>query len=650
MYTRRCAKFVAIALMLAGITACGGSKRYNIDTWVSKTENSSFEQRIARLSADLAEAVPDADRSWAFSGRLFSWNPTSAAPRFTYGNRPWWEMNERSRLKRGGVIEATVQFDMRPGVPVYRVILEPIDFPASAMASWQGFLVLDTGLNTDDESDEQLFAPLDTAVRTDDGRLITDWVYCGHCVADGPVEGDGAQLIRLRQYASSYGTRDPSPQWLEDWSYRSLAVGSSGTELFTGDAAFAAARRAAQAADEALAAREAQAEQNAAYARFFREEHDPLSFETFSARSDCPQGYAGYTPIGNDAGTHADEAREAEAYARCQRSLLERYDFEGYVRRYPELAAREAELFARTSGIDRRDVLSPQDQLDLATGRIERAFASADKSWARADRIAANDAERRRQQAINRQVFMQTQAAIDAWQRDVAGMAPVVRADGTLTTVNAERQRAAFAARAAAFRAEAEDDRASGTASASRTSGASAGSGASAEAASARTATEERAAVEPSLPPLVGGTHYYATLGWDSLPAGQDIPRCTRFGLPGDTSRARCRVLQHIEVPMLQSYCLPNRGSEAYTAGAIITVVSVDGVTESQSRKIAADAANTQFGFAAYNPSTNVHSAVLDALEARRWTIDRQRYFRSVGALERAHVAVCGPDVPLHWD
>jgi hypothetical protein len=652
MPLRRCGQLVLILSMLAAAVSCAGSKRYNIDGWVSKTERSGFEDRIATLKADLADAVPDANRSWAFSGRLFSWNPTSSTPQFSYGSRPWWEMNDASRLKRGGVIETTVQFDMRPGVPVYRVILEPIDFPASAMASWQGFLVLDTGLNRDDDSDEQLFAPLDAAERTADGRLVTQWVYCGHCVADGPIDGDGAQLIRLRQYAETYGARDPSPEWLEKWSYRMLAVRSSGPALLTGDAAFAAARQAARAADEALAARAAQAEQNAAYASFFRDEHDPLSFRTFSARSECPQQYRGFTPVGNDAETHADEAREAEAYALCQRSLLERYDFEGYVRRYPELVRREAALFAQTSGIERRTVLSPQDQLDLATDRIEAAFTSAERSWARADRIAANDAETRRQQAINLQVFMQTQAAIDAWQREVAGMTPVVRRDGTISTINAERERAAFAARAIALRDRTEGEdmendapnpRPARPGTPTSAAGAPGGSG-------DREASAHSALGETALPPLRAGTSYFATVGMSSLPAGQEMPGCTRFPLSGDASRSHCRVVRHVEVPMLQSYCLPNRGSEAFTAGEVITVISVDGVTEAQHRQLETIAANTKFGLAAYNPSPSVHTAVLNALEARRWTIDRQRYFRTVGALELAHRAVCGPDVPLHWD
>ena len=213
--SRKIISRLATALLLAAMAACAGPSRTNIDGYVADTHRLDPEQRVAELERELAEVVPDPVRSWAFSGRLFSWSPASASPQFTHATTHWTDMREASSFRRGGVIEATVQFDMRPGVPVYRVILEPIDFPASAMDRWQGYLMLDTGLNRNEASDEQLFAPLNGATRTDDGQLVTLWVFCGHCVADGPPEGDAAQFIRLKDYARTYGARKASSGWPE---------------------------------------------------------------------------------------------------------------------------------------------------------------------------------------------------------------------------------------------------------------------------------------------------------------------------------------------------------------------------------------------------------------------------------------------------
>ncbi|MGB0499451.1 MAG: hypothetical protein ACPGID_14015, partial [Rubricella sp.] len=217
---------LSAGLAVFAIVACGGPDRITVSYHIDRTEGMSWPELGERAERELAEIIPDPDQSWAFSRGVWSANPASSSPMF-HGDRSNADLRSIESLRRGGVMNVTVQFDMRPGVPVYRVILDPIDFSASLMDNWSGYVVLDTGLNRTEGSDEQIFAPLAGAERTSDGKLVTQWVYCGSCLADGPTEGDGAQLIRLRDYARSYGGQAASGMWPTAWSYRMLTFRSS---------------------------------------------------------------------------------------------------------------------------------------------------------------------------------------------------------------------------------------------------------------------------------------------------------------------------------------------------------------------------------------------------------------------------------------
>lgn len=637
---------LTVSLTILASAACGGPDRLTPNTYIRSVQTLTSAQRAAQAEREIAAVIPNPDQRYAFSNGVWSSMLGSSSPVF-HGDQRSLDLRPVDSLRQGGTMNVTVQFNMRPGVPIYRVILDPLDFDPAAMDNWREYVVLDTGLNRDEGTDEQITAPLAGAERTPDGRLITQWVYCGSCLADGPPEGDDAQLLRLRRYAQQYGSYQASSSWPTAWGYRRLFFTTSApADLVAGAQAVQTAQAIAQDGIEAAEMRTARAAQNEAYASFFRNVYNPLTFEAYAARSDCPQEYSGFYPMGNVAATHADDAREAERYARCHADLIETYDLEQYTRRYPELVAQEEALWAQTSGVERREILTPQAQIDLAMERIAVAYDNADRSWSRSDRIAANNAERQREVARNRQIYLQTQAQIESWQREVAGNTPIVSADGRITTANAERERAQTAARMAALRTRAERPGNDGPSSGSSSSASGSRETASLQLPSGGGTTTGAPTAEPELPPTLPGASYYAMMGLENFDEGHVWPICP-WPMPGDRSRSECVVLHHTHIASIFAYCIPNRGTEAYTVGETITTVAIRGITTEQSEWFEQLASSKPYE--AYGAMNWVDREIVSVLEADRNNQGRQVFFDSTLSLMEAHRDHC-PEMEVFWD
>jgi hypothetical protein len=354
--------------------------------------------------------------------------------------------------------------------------------------------------------------------------------------------------------------------------------------------------------------------ENSACTAFFRTRHDPMSFEAFARKSDCPQSDEAFYPFGDVARTHADEARSARSYGQCQRRLMQSYDLGGYVAAYPDLVAQEQALWAKNVGLDRRRALTPQQQLDVARGRIDAAFDNAAKSSARAGRIRDSAANAARERAATQQMFLRNRAMIADMQRQVQGMTPVVRADGTVSSVGREQERAAAAAAAQGTRKAPKVEASKAAAPATRTAapGGARASGAIPQAAPAA----PTAPATPELPPLLPRTYYFADTAFDR-PEGAMSERSAWFQLPGDTSRASCKLIHKIDVPRIQSYCKLG-GSEGYKAGQTVTVIAASDITHARQDWIARGAAANSLGFQAFGASGDIAEKVIAVHIARR--------------------------------
>lgn len=422
----------------------------------------------------------------------------------------WW--------RTGGLLDVTVQMHLCAGLRVYRFVLEPVDFAARSIARWSshGELLLRGGPALGPPL-LRLFVKLPSDRRLADGKLTTEWTFSAECFF-GKNSG-GPSKARLEDSISMTRGLERAMDGLV-YIFERFRLVSKARPLALGDDAIAAVARAVDQRSAIRAQSAHAAAENDAYLAFFLTEHDPLSFKmaakTAARARNCPSGYNPFQPVGNVAQSHRDDARSARHYGKCYRRLMERYDYAGYVARYPDLVAQENALWAETAGLGRNRVLTPQEQLDFARNRIDAAFDSAVRSDERAGRIKDANAAGARERAVTRRIFLQNQAMINERQRQVQDMTSLLRADGTVSSTGADRERAIVAGRlSAAALVDAKTAEARKTAASPKPRPADTSSVRGT--ASASTAGTKPAA--PELPPVSGGT-YFADGGAFNRPEG----------------------------------------------------------------------------------------------------------------------------------
>lgn len=138
-------------------------------------------------------------------------------------------------------LDVTVIADLGAGFPVYRFVLRPVNFPATAFRGVKPWVRVT--LNGDLRS--YLYAPLpDARTAGADGRIRTPWVVCEVCVRGAYLDWREVNPAAIR--AQFMDAHPVSSVYFAAWDNEPALSPAQIPELTSGRAAFAEARRIAE--------------------------------------------------------------------------------------------------------------------------------------------------------------------------------------------------------------------------------------------------------------------------------------------------------------------------------------------------------------------------------------------------------------------
>ncbi|GAB5390211.1 MAG: hypothetical protein Alpg2KO_31790 [Alphaproteobacteria bacterium] len=414
----------------------------------------------SQYRSELTKAGVEPDAQLVMTKRLLSnnksFNAFYSGGYSQYPSRAAW-------VRAGHLVDATIQFDLTDKVPLYKITLGAVNFGQAEVNNWPDYLTVT--METGNRQWVYLIAKLPEDRTLTDKQISTDWVYCPACIRSGMTldpaksKDDNIRVFDQTMTRINAWAKYRSQPNSEGNRIRNLMFSESTTRKFvTGRDEAEKARAQLVAHVQGFEEKRALAKAaNASYNAFFTKVVQPLTIHALLKKNRCPAKYnASANPYWGTDGQR-ELISENRAYIRCHTRSLRAWDAAGYAAILPELKEREKELWERSFGIKRKTIYSAEAQVKDIQGRVEGAHAGIDDMYDRIDEMAEKRAERERQRRATQQAFMNTQMQINQMQQQVRDMAPVVRADGTVSSVGQERARALAAGRAALARDRAEE-------------------------------------------------------------------------------------------------------------------------------------------------------------------------------------------------
>ncbi|EFL90588.1 hypothetical protein R2A130_0670 [Ahrensia sp. R2A130] len=337
------------------------------------------------------------------------------------------------------IMHVQVEQDYSLGFPLYRLVFKPRNFGAVQMTNWGTTALARFGKS---KSTANYYAALPSTVQLSaDGMVKTDWTYCPKCYdsrIDTSPEGLRLAASRARNFGSTsqsfYGTVDTNAKRPH--------------ELLTGPAA----RRAAAAMGKRLQGfsdkRRQSKTANVAYQKYMSDYKRGLPESKMKVGNCRTENSASV----GDIKSKRRAVRINRAAIKCRSRVLNEFDINAYRTRLPAIKSKETQLFAASFGLNRGEILSPE-QVQRNAEKMVRAARSLAEGFRsevseQRDRNRKSRERSRRERASREAIFRsanKTNQDFQRQQRDV-GTQQVDPSTGRVTT---RSQRAAEAKRAA---------------------------------------------------------------------------------------------------------------------------------------------------------------------------------------------------------
>lgn len=462
----KCIALLPTFLMcLVGLAGCATEMSESL--YVFNSEQSKPVVTSAQHGETLAQRVPASSESLTFSGRLIGRLEKNGTiypgPSFARGYRSQYGFKtETSELKRRGLIDVAVEIDMRGGVPVYRFVLTPqLSIKSKHVAYWDPIARVRVENKRGKNKSFSLLAPLPEGERLKNGQIITPWVYCGRCF----VNEGSYSLKNDDEYFRLYNERI---DWLKPMRNYKRSINIVGgfsllpensnmlkrqgiEDLSVGDDLAESAR---QAFIHDYADYKARVEQsklaNRAYQFFIDNKYAPLTMWEQFEKADCPKYLTGAN-INQTPDYNRKYIRQNKEFIRCARSSVDSYNFEAFVAVYPELIAREETLWEKTYGIERQKIDNVEGQLQYAKNVIDGAYNGIENIQRYINVTEERYARERRQREITMNAFNDVSQKFAGMMAESRNKQVVVTADGRVSTVGREQERAVEQGRMQAY-------------------------------------------------------------------------------------------------------------------------------------------------------------------------------------------------------
>ena len=435
---------VAVVLGLVGCASTMDQSQY-----VNSTLRGENPERGIRDAAVAKHGLPGESRHYAKAVRLIG---ASSAPASSF-SQPYRSRygygQDVGALKRLGLIDVAVRYDMQDDVPVYRFVLTPKrNVSAEAIRSWAPIARVAVTLGYNQRA--YLYAPLPpVGERLVNGQVVTPWTFCPACIA----YSSGQSKLSDDDFMREFKTR--APRLIQGSAYRgidNLGFVTKAEGLTSGVDAAAAARQAfvqrlAGHGDKRVAAAEA----NRRYTDFINNTYKPRTMAAALREARCGS-YRTAPNINQNAEYNRREITANERYIRCAGKVADAYDFAAYTADWPELEARETALWEQTYGIERKALVDPEGQLAYARSGIEEAYAGIDNLLRYANAKEAQYARKQRSQQAMMTAFQNANRNIQTMMAETRDRRVVVTPEGYVSTVGEERRRALERARVGAHK------------------------------------------------------------------------------------------------------------------------------------------------------------------------------------------------------
>jgi len=177
---------------------------------------------------------------------------------------------------------------------------------------------------------------------------------------------------------------------------------------------------------------------NAAYTQFYDTEVAPKLLSTQIKKAKCPVGLRGY-PIADRKAYWQEYITDVEEYMDCRMRVARKYDFEDYTQAYAGMKAEADDLHSKTFGVEKRSIPSPKTQVASLERDLDRAQEGLETAYSSIDEIAQDRRKAEELRQFEARMLGEGLASFGTAMSEVANNAPVVTADGTLTTYGAQK-------------------------------------------------------------------------------------------------------------------------------------------------------------------------------------------------------------------